>query len=113
MFLISLSDKSLPTLTKSLLSLLFPPNSTSRTLSDIAVLTQAVEEAIKNVAERVNYGISSELQKPPPSCAVWRWEANDFGWLPESIRETALTRLTERQQVWTTSSNIDPLYNVF
>lgn len=99
MFLISFSDKPLSTLTKSLLSLLFPPNSASRALSDIAVLTQAVEDAIKNVAERVNYGISSELQKPPPSCTVWRWEVKDFGWLPESIRETALTRLTERKQV--------------
>ncbi|GJJ12192.1 hypothetical protein Clacol_006433 [Clathrus columnatus] len=92
------SDKTLAALTKSLLTLLFPTASSLSSPPEASIRTQAVEEAIKNVADRVNYGVTSEQENLPPSCAVWRWEVKDYRWLPEVIQVSASTRLAERKQ---------------
>ncbi|KAI0721577.1 hypothetical protein C8T65DRAFT_799984 [Cerioporus squamosus] len=63
---------------------------------------ETVEEAIKSVAKRVNYGLENtgEGGKVPAAWLIWRWEVSDNcrDWLPKAAREKADNRSRERQQ---------------
>ena len=62
-----------------------------------------VEDAIKSVAKRVNYGLDSPVEgaKVPAAWLIWRWEVLEScrDWLPKNAREKVENRYTERQQV--------------
>jgi len=61
-----------------------------------------VEEAIKSVLIRNNYGLEAPLGvKLPAALSVWRWEVRSeyLDWLPKNSREKAEARLAERTQV--------------
>jgi len=63
---------------------------------------QVIEQAIKLVLSRNNYGLDSltGLRVPAAAC-VWRWEVqpNHRDWLPRSAREKLEARSLERVQV--------------
>ena len=64
---------------------------------------ETVEDAIKSVAKRVNYGLDSPAEgvKVPAAWLIWRWEVLDScrDWLPKNAREKVENRYKERQQV--------------
>lgn len=63
---------------------------------------QVVEQAIKSVLSRNNYGLEAPNgSKVPAAVCVWRWEVkeNHRDWLPKSVRKKAGVRLSERVQV--------------
>lgn len=55
-----------------------------------------VNAAIQLMATRQNYGIQDMESNQG---ALWRWEANDLSWFPESIRATIESRRAERAQI--------------
>jgi len=62
----------------------------------------AVEDAIKSVLVRNNYGLEAPLGvRLPAALSVWRWEVRSeyLDWLPKNSREKAEARLTDRIQV--------------
>ena len=101
------SDKSVMTLAKNLLSLLLPPTleSSSQVSESEApgrLTSSVVEHAIKAVAERVNYGITGDMEKPPAGLCVWRWEVRNKDWLPKSMTDKVWQRFHERVAVGST-----------
>ena len=62
-----------------------------------------VEDAIKSIARRVNYGLESPPDggKVPAAWLIWRWEVSEpyRDWLPKNTREKVDTRIRERLQV--------------
>jgi chromatin assembly factor 1 subunit A len=61
-----------------------------------------VEQAIKSVLHRNNYGLEAlNGMRTPAAVCVWRWEVNENykDWLPKSVREKVESRLQERIQV--------------
>lgn len=98
------SDKPITTLVKTLQTLLLPPNlatsSQKSETEDLQRLTPSVVEyAIKTVAERVNYGINTDSEKPPAALSVWRWEVKNNDWLPKSMSDKVCQRFHERAAV--------------
>lgn len=100
------SDKTLQALSKHLQQELTPAvdedeeeDSNTPTILPL----ETVEEAIKAVAKRVNYGLDNpgEAGKVPAAWLIWRWEVSDNyrDWLPKTAREKADNRFRERQQV--------------
>lgn len=63
----------------------------------------AIEQAVKAVATRCNYGLESisGSSKVPAALHAWRWEVkeNHSDWLPKAAKEKLETRLAERRQV--------------
>ena len=62
----------------------------------------AVEDAIKSVLVRNNYGLEAPLGvRLPAALSVWRWEVRSeyLDWLPKNSREKAEARLIDRIQV--------------
>ncbi|KAI0747928.1 chromatin assembly factor 1 subunit A-domain-containing protein [Daedaleopsis nitida] len=99
------SDKTLQALSKHVQQQLLPEvDEYEDDNSDIRAMLplDTVENAIKSVAKRVNYGLDStgEGGKVPASWLVWRWELSDVcrDWLPKTAKEKADNRLRERQQ---------------
>ena len=101
----SLSDKTLTMLARhihhELLPTLDEDDEGFVTLASALPLT-TVEEEIKSIATRNNYGVEvpSSVKLPAALC-VWRWEvrAQYMDWLPKNCREKAEARLAERIQV--------------
>lgn len=98
------SDKPLPNLVKSLQTILVPPmlGSTSteaENTSATSLSSTTLENAVKTVAERINYGIPLDTEKPPATLSVWRWEVKNKDWLPDSVKEVTAQRLEERKSV--------------
>lgn len=64
---------------------------------------ETVENAIKAVAKRVNYGLDppEDGGKVPAAWLIWRWEVLDAcrDWLPKAAKEKVDNRFRERQQV--------------
>ena len=62
---------------------------------------KAIEDVVKRLATRVNYGIESFLSKTPAALCVWRWELKQeyLGFLPRVSREKVDARLADRIQV--------------
>ncbi|KAI9455565.1 hypothetical protein BJY52DRAFT_1224586 [Lactarius psammicola] len=60
----------------------------------------AIENVVKRLATRVNYGIESPLAKTPAALCVWRWELNQeyLPFLPKVSREKVDARLADRIQ---------------
>lgn len=98
------SDKAITTLAKSIQSLLLPPTlESSSQASEADILGPlpftVVEHAIKTVADRVNYGINADSEKPPAALCVWRWEVKNKDWLPKSMSDRVCQRFHERVAV--------------
>lgn len=101
------SDKTLIALTRYIQQELMLPQEDDE--GDIKIVSinsilplQVIEQAIKSILVRNNYGIEpSSGLKPPAAVCVWRWEVqqNHKDWLPKSVREKLEARLTERLQV--------------
>ncbi|EMD38595.1 hypothetical protein CERSUDRAFT_94126 [Gelatoporia subvermispora B] len=100
------SDKTLPALTKHIHHELLPledeEDEEASTLASKALPQHVVENAIKSVANRNNYGLDyiPGGDKVPAALLVWKWEVKDEhrGWLPKAAREKVEIRLAERRQ---------------
>lgn len=103
---VSHSDKTLTILTKHIHHELLPTldEEDGGLVSAVAsaLPLTSVEEAIKAVLVRNNYGVEAPTGvKLPTALCVWRWEvrAQYMDWLPKNCREKAEARLAERIQV--------------
>lgn len=102
-----LSDKSLAQLSKHIHQELLPTldeddNKDTSSLTQAALSLTLVENAIKAVLIRNNYGLDAPLGvKIPASVCVWRWEVRGehLDWLPRNSREKAESRQSDRIQV--------------
>jgi chromatin assembly factor 1 subunit A len=100
------SDKTLAMLTKhihhELLPTLDEEDESLVSAVALALPLSTVEEAIKAVLTRNNYGVEAPSGvKIPAGLCVWRWEvqAQHMDWLPKNCREKAEARLVDRIQV--------------
>lgn len=108
-----LSDKTLAQLSKHIHQELLPTldedddNMETSSLTHAALPLTLVEDAIKAVLIRNNYGLDAPLGvKIPTAVCVWRWEVRNehLDWLPRNSKEKAELRQTDRIQVsWTIS----------
>lgn len=67
-----------------------------------ALPLSTVEEEIKSIVTRNNYGVEVPSgAKLPAALCVWRWEVRPqhMDWLPKNSREKVEARLAERIQV--------------
>ncbi|KAF7304672.1 hypothetical protein MKEN_01181300 [Mycena kentingensis (nom. inval.)] len=91
-----------PALSKHLLQELLPEQDEDEEAPAPPVLTlSAVENGIKTVAVRNNYGLDGlPGVKAPAAVCVWRWEVMPdlHQFLPKNAREKAETRIAERVQ---------------
>ena len=102
---VSHSDKTPAMLTKHIHHELLPTldedeNLVSTVASALPLST--VEEAIRAVLIRNNYGVEAPVGvRVPNALCVWRWEVRGryMDWLPKNCREKAEIRLAERIQV--------------
>lgn len=103
-----LSDKSLAQLSKHIHQELLPTldedddNKNTSSLTHAALPLTLVENVIKGVLIRNNYGLDAPLGiKVPAAVCVWRWEVRNehLDWLPKNSREKAELRQTDRTQV--------------
>ncbi|KAF8810148.1 hypothetical protein BYT27DRAFT_7240947 [Phlegmacium glaucopus] len=100
------SDKSLPQLSKHIHHELLPTldeddNKDTSSLTHAALPLALVENAIKAVLMRNNYGLDAPSNiKIPAAVCVWRWEVKSehLDWLPKNSREKAEARQTDRIQ---------------
>ncbi|KAF9533495.1 hypothetical protein CPB83DRAFT_880065 [Crepidotus variabilis] len=99
------SDKTLPALVKHIHHELLPTvdddDEQSSVVAIAALPVMVVEDVIKAVLTRNNYGLDAPLGvKLPAAVCVWRWEVRPeyIGWLPKNSREKAEIRQTERVQ---------------
>jgi hypothetical protein len=103
----TLSEKSITVLAKHIHHELLPAqdedDDTIPSPVSLALPLLVVEDAIKSVASRNNYGLDGVLgsSKAPASLSVWRWEVKEeyWDWLPKAARDKAGSRLAERHQV--------------
>ncbi|VDB91461.1 unnamed protein product [Peniophora sp. CBMAI 1063] len=102
------SDKTATALAKHIHQQLTPEtdeDDEDETPSQPPLTLDAVESAIKSVAQRTNYGVDGSnlgLGKAPPAAlCVWRWEVAscNWEWLPKASRDKAQSRLAERVQM--------------
>lgn len=107
-----LSDKTLPQLSKHIHQELLPAldeddDNVDTSSTHAALPLTVVENAIKTILIRNNYGLDAPLGvKIPAAVCVWRWEVRSehLDWLPRNSREKAESRLTDRIRVsWTVS----------
>ena len=94
------SDKTITTLSKHIQQELAPDDDDIDNLASILPLS-AIEDVVKVLATRVNYGIESPLARTPAALCVWRWELKQeyLGFLPKVSREKVDARLADRIQV--------------
>jgi chromatin assembly factor 1 subunit A len=61
----------------------------------------AIEDVVKLLSNRINYGIESSHTKTPAALCVWRWELKQeyLGFLPKVSREKVDARRGDRIQV--------------
>ena len=75
---------------------------TTTSLTLAALPLTLVENAIRAVLIRNNYGLDAPLGvKIPAAVCVWRWEVRSehLDWLPRNSREKAESRQADRVQV--------------
>ncbi|KAI0781133.1 hypothetical protein BD413DRAFT_21920 [Trametes elegans] len=103
--LVQESDKTLQALSKHVQQQLLPAVDEEEDEDDTAAAIlplEAVEDAIKSMAKRVNYGLDNPAEggKVPAAWLLWRWELSDScrEWLPRNAKEKVDNRLRERQQ---------------
>ncbi|KAI9434015.1 chromatin assembly factor 1 subunit A-domain-containing protein [Lactarius indigo] len=94
------SDKTIVTLSKHIQQELAPDDDDDTDCSVSALPLSAIEDVVKLLATRVNYGIESPLAKTPAALCVWRWELNQeyLPFLPKVSREKVDARLADRVQ---------------
>ena len=102
------SDKTIAALSKHIQHELVPDDDDDNTVFSLSPLPlSAVEDVVKLLATRVNYGIESPLTKTPAALCVWRWELNQeyLSFLPKVSRDKVDARLADRIQVSWRNSN--------
>ena len=98
------SDKTLHALAKTVQSELVPAHDNNGLAVDPSSILplDAIEQAIKAVATRCNYGLESinGASKIPAALHAWRWEVKEdhVDWLPKAAKEKLEARLAERRQ---------------
>ena len=95
------SDKTITSLSKYIQLELAPDGGDDVDCSACMLPLSVIEDVVKLLATRVNYGIGSAPTKTPAALCVWRWELKEeyFGFLPRVSREKVETRLADRIQV--------------
>ena len=104
------SDKTIAALSKHIQQELVPDDDDDDTGCSASVLPlSAIEDVVKLLATRVNYGIEYPLTKTPAALCVWRWELNQehLPFLPKVSREKVDARLADRIQVSLMNSTSD------
>ncbi|KAJ2046003.1 hypothetical protein H4S04_005302, partial [Coemansia sp. S16] len=104
-------DASVATLVKSIETQLCPVVFGEKRSGNSDILAPgAVEDAILDIADSQNYGVSLaslrercgiDLDDVPHSLAIQRWEVRDLLLLPEDVREVVLKRRQQRQDAHT------------
>ncbi|KAH9171528.1 hypothetical protein EDB89DRAFT_2243493 [Lactarius sanguifluus] len=94
------SDKTIATLSKHIQQELTPDDDDDTDCSVPVLPLSAIEDVVKLLANRVNYGIECPLVKTPAALCVWRWELNQeyISFLPKVSREKVDARLADRIQ---------------
>ncbi|KZT65485.1 hypothetical protein DAEQUDRAFT_525269 [Daedalea quercina L-15889] len=98
------SDKTLHALAKYVQSELVPSHDSDDIVLDPSSIlpVDAIEQAIKAVAARNNYGLESTSVsgKVPAALHLWRWEVKDkhVDWHPKAAKDKLEARLEERRQ---------------
>jgi hypothetical protein len=95
------SDKTIAGLSKHIQQELVPDDDDDTGCSASILPLSTIEDVVKLLATRVNYGIESPLTKTPAALCVWRWELNQeyLSFLPKVSREKVDARLADRIQV--------------
>jgi chromatin assembly factor 1 subunit A len=96
------SDKTIIALSKHIQQELAPDENDEDFVNSASILPlNAIEDVVKALATRVNYGIESSLAKTPAALCVWRWELKQeyLGFLPKASREKVDARLADRIHV--------------
>ncbi|KAI0831100.1 hypothetical protein BC628DRAFT_1352269 [Trametes gibbosa] len=103
--LVQESDKTLQALSKHVQQQLLPAiDEDEEEEEDSAPILplDTVEDVIKSLATRINYGLESPTEggKVPAAWHIWRWEvSNQYRtWLPKNAQEKVENRCRERQQ---------------
>jgi len=94
------SDKTIAALSKHIQQELAPDDEGIDNSASI-LPPGAIEDVVKVLATRVNYGIESPFAKTPAALCVWRWELKQeyLSFLPKVSREKVDARLADRIQV--------------
>ena len=95
------SDKTITGLSKYIQQELAPDSGDDIESSASILPLTVIEDVVKRLATRVNYGIDSALTKTPAALCIWRWELKQeyLSFLPRVSREKAEARLADRIQV--------------
>src|SRR5712691_12852842 len=95
------SDRTITALAKYIQQELTPDDEEDIDNSASILSLNAIEDIVKRLATRVNYGIETSLAKTPAALCVWRWELKQeyFSFLPRVSREKVDARLADRIQV--------------
>lgn len=95
------SDRTITALSNYIQQGLIPDDEEDSDNADSILPLNAIEDVVKRLATRVNYGIESSLAKTPAALCVWRWELKQeyLGFLPRVSREKVDARLADRIRV--------------
>lgn len=95
------SDKTIIALSKHIQQELAPDDEDDINCSASILPLSVIEDVVKLLANRINYGIESSLTKTPAALCVWRWELKQeyLGFLPKVSREKVDARRVDRIQV--------------
>ena len=95
------SDRTITALSKYIQQELTPDDEEDIDNSASVLTLNAIEDVVKRLATRVNYGIESSIAKTPAALCVWRWELKQeyLSFLPRVSREKVDARLADRIQV--------------
>lgn len=94
------SDKTISALSKHIQQELAPDDEDDINCSASILPLSVIEDVVKLLASRINYGIESSLTKTPAALCVWRWELKQeyLGFLPKVSREKVDARRLDRIQ---------------
>ncbi|KAI0303427.1 hypothetical protein B0F90DRAFT_1371375 [Multifurca ochricompacta] len=94
------SDKTIIALSKYIQQELAPDNGDDADCLVPTLALSAIEDVVKLLATRVNYGIETSLAKTPAALCIWRWELKPefIDFLPRISREKVETRLVDRSR---------------
>ena len=95
------SDKTINSLSKHIQQELAPDDGEDIERSASILPLSIIEDVVKLLASRINYGIESSVTKTPAALCVWRWELKQeyLGFLPKVSREKVDARRADRAQV--------------
>jgi chromatin assembly factor 1 subunit A len=95
------SDKTITALSKHIQQELAPDDEDDIDCSASILPQSVIEDVVKLLASRINYGIESSLTKTPAALCVWRWELKQeyLGFLPKVSQEKVDVRRVDRIRV--------------